>query len=135
MARTKFSAGGVVYRYHAGALQIQLILDRYGKHSLPKGKMEAGETIEETALREIREETGIVGSITSPWTLSLINIIIPYMDKSIKRFIIIWLRRKAAASSRKSRKSTESIGMNRLPRGGNSAATGITIMILSCARR
>ncbi|CAM3383542.1 MULTISPECIES: NUDIX hydrolase [Paenibacillus] len=66
MARTKFSAGGVVYRYHAGALQIQLILDRYGKHSLPKGKMEAGETIEETALREIREETGIVGSITSP---------------------------------------------------------------------
>lgn len=66
MARTKISAGGVVYRYHDKKLQIQLILDRYGKHSLPKGKMEAGETIEQTALREINEETGIIGSIISP---------------------------------------------------------------------
>ncbi|MGE7826173.1 NUDIX hydrolase [Paenibacillus sp. NPDC093718] len=66
MTYTQISAGGVVYRHHEGALQIQLILDRYGKTSLPKGKMEAGETVEQTALREICEETGIVGSITSP---------------------------------------------------------------------
>ena len=65
MTYTQISAGGVVYRHHEGALQIQLILDRYGKTSLPKGKMEAGETVEQTALREICEETGIVGSITS----------------------------------------------------------------------
>ncbi|WP_010270392.1 NUDIX hydrolase [Paenibacillus senegalensis] len=57
------SAGGVVYRKENGVLQIQMIQDRYGKITLPKGKMEPGETVEQTALREIKEETGIVGKI------------------------------------------------------------------------
>jgi len=61
----EISAGGVVYRHNNGALEIQLIQDRYGKISLPKGKMEEGETTEQTALREIAEETGIVGQIVS----------------------------------------------------------------------
>ena len=34
--------------------------------TLAKGKMEAGETVEETALREILEETGMVGRIVEP---------------------------------------------------------------------
>lgn len=59
----EISAGGVVYRTRDGAKEIQLILDRYGKMTLPKGKMEPGETVEQTALREIREETGIEGRI------------------------------------------------------------------------
>ncbi|MEV5028643.1 NUDIX hydrolase [Paenibacillus sp. LPE1-1-1.1] len=63
----EISAGGVVYRRTGeGKLQIQLIQDRYGKVSLPKGKMEAGETIEQTALREIVEETGLEGVIIAP---------------------------------------------------------------------
>lgn len=63
----EISAGGVVYRQNEqGQLQIQLIQDRYGKVSLPKGKMEAGETIEQTALREIAEETGLEGIIIAP---------------------------------------------------------------------
>lgn len=62
----EYSAGGVVFRRTENGLQVQLIQDRYGKISLPKGKMEAGETIEETALREIVEETGIVGKIIKP---------------------------------------------------------------------
>jgi len=66
MARTEISAGGVVYMKEQEDLRIQLILDRYGKISLPKGKMEPGETIEETALREIEEETGILGEIVFP---------------------------------------------------------------------
>lgn len=57
------SAGGVVYRKENGVLEIQMIQDRYGKITLPKGKMETGETVEQTALREIQEETGIVGKI------------------------------------------------------------------------
>lgn len=57
------SAGGVVYRFRNGSLQVLMIEDRYGKWTLPKGKQEAGETVEETALREIREETGIHGEI------------------------------------------------------------------------
>ncbi|WP_336771706.1 NUDIX hydrolase [Paenibacillus sp. MMO-58] len=63
----EISAGGVVYRRNeAGLLQIQLIQDRYGKVSLPKGKMEPGETVEQTALREIAEETGMIGVIVKP---------------------------------------------------------------------
>jgi len=63
----EISAGGVMYRHtDQGKLQIQLIQDRYGKVSLPKGKMEPGETIEQTALREIAEETGMLGEIVAP---------------------------------------------------------------------
>ncbi|RXZ77180.1 NUDIX domain-containing protein [Paenibacillaceae bacterium] len=62
----EISAGGVVFRRSEQQLQIQLIQDRYGKISLPKGKMEHGETVEETALREIAEETGMVGKIIAP---------------------------------------------------------------------
>lgn len=65
----EISAGGVVYRKVDGKLQIQLIQDRYGRTSLPKGKMEPGETVEETALREIVEETGIRGVIREPLAL------------------------------------------------------------------
>ncbi|MFC5703676.1 NUDIX hydrolase [Cohnella faecalis] len=66
----EISAGGVVYRKENGAIEIQLIQDRFGKMTLAKGKMEPGETIEQTALREIEEETGIVGAIVD--TLSVI---------------------------------------------------------------
>ncbi|MBB6675382.1 deoxyribose-phosphate aldolase [Cohnella nanjingensis] len=62
----EISAGGVVYRNRNGKVEVQLIEDRFGKMTLAKGKMEQGETIEETALREIREETGIVGAIRGP---------------------------------------------------------------------
>lgn len=62
----EISAGGVVFRRWEGELQIQLIQDRYGKITLPKGKMEPGETVEQTALREISEETGIEGRIVKP---------------------------------------------------------------------
>lgn len=61
----EISAGGVVYRKEGDRHHIQLIQDRYGKISLPKGKMEPGETVEQTALREIAEETGIEGKIVT----------------------------------------------------------------------
>ncbi|MFC5532110.1 NUDIX hydrolase [Cohnella yongneupensis] len=57
------SGGGVVYRRREGKLEIQLIEDRFGRMTIAKGKMEPGETIEQTALREIQEETGIVGDL------------------------------------------------------------------------
>ncbi|HZG57393.1 NUDIX hydrolase [Paenibacillus sp.] len=77
----EISAGGVVFRKAGGKLQIQLIQDRYGRTSLPKGKMEPGETVEQTALREILEETGIRGEIREP--LALIEYKYKHPDKGL----------------------------------------------------
>jgi len=59
MVVTEKSAGGVVYRRTAGGVEMLLIRDRFGRITLPKGKEEPGETPEQTAVREIAEETGI----------------------------------------------------------------------------
>lgn len=54
------SCGAIVYRRHHGNLEILLIKHVNSGHwSFPKGHVEDGETEEETALREIKEETGI----------------------------------------------------------------------------
>jgi 8-oxo-dGTP pyrophosphatase MutT (NUDIX family) len=54
------SAGGVVHRDLDGRLQVLLVHRRSPRlWALPKGTPDSGETMEETALRETREETGI----------------------------------------------------------------------------
>jgi 8-oxo-dGTP pyrophosphatase MutT (NUDIX family) len=58
------SAGGVVHRTVDGRIEILLVHRRSPRlWALPKGTPDAGETIEETALRETREETGIAVEI------------------------------------------------------------------------
>ncbi|MFC5285546.1 NUDIX hydrolase [Actinokineospora guangxiensis] len=62
------SAGGLVV--DADRARVALIgrLDRRGRllWSLPKGHIEAGETPEQTAVREVAEETGIDGEVLRP---------------------------------------------------------------------
>lgn len=57
------AGGGKVYN-EKGKI---LFIFRNGKWDLPKGKIEKKESIEETAIREVEEETGVTGlEITKP---------------------------------------------------------------------
>lgn len=62
------AAGGVVFRTVGGHEQI-LLMFRRGEWDLPKGKIDAGETIAECALREVSEETGIKGLLLGEFIL------------------------------------------------------------------
>ncbi|WP_457600078.1 NUDIX hydrolase [Hydrogenivirga sp.] len=58
--KREFSAGGVLFRDG----EVLLIKNPSGVWSFPKGNVEKGESPEETAVREVYEETGIRGKIT-----------------------------------------------------------------------
>jgi ADP-ribose pyrophosphatase YjhB (NUDIX family) len=62
------SAGGLVVDHDHFTAALIGRLDRRGRllWSLPKGHIEAGETPEMAAIREIQEETGILGEIVNP---------------------------------------------------------------------
>jgi ADP-ribose pyrophosphatase YjhB (NUDIX family) len=63
--RREFSAGGVVVRESDGTPEVALVSPRQGILALPKGHPEAGESMEEAAGREVREETGVVAEPVS----------------------------------------------------------------------
>ena len=52
------AAGGVVCQTDSNPLKV-LLMKRNGFWDIPKGKLEKGESIEECAIREVEEETGI----------------------------------------------------------------------------
>ncbi len=59
------AAGGVVWQ-HGGHGSIEVVLvhrPRYDDWSLPKGKVDPGETDEEAAVREVEEESRVVGRL------------------------------------------------------------------------
>jgi 8-oxo-dGTP pyrophosphatase MutT (NUDIX family) len=61
------SAGGVVHRTVDGTHEIVIVHRRAPVlWALPKGTPDSGETIEETALRETREETGLAVELEAP---------------------------------------------------------------------
>jgi len=62
-----YAAGAVVWRIIDGKLRILLIhRTKYRDITLPKGKVDPGEMLAETAVREVHEETGIRVSLGVP---------------------------------------------------------------------
>ena len=55
------AAGGIIYRKRAGHVEIFFIKDPYQRWTFPKGRREAGENLTQTAIREVKEETGLDG--------------------------------------------------------------------------
>jgi 8-oxo-dGTP diphosphatase len=64
MNKPHISSGGVIYRISdKNQREILLLHKKNGKWHLPKGTQEKGEGLEETALREVKEETGFEAEI------------------------------------------------------------------------
>jgi len=89
--KTILAAGGLVYN----ETDELLMIFRRGKWDLPKGKLDEGETIEDCAVREVMEETGLTTVIRG----DLIGITYhQYFDKWVKEEVIKethWYRMQA----------------------------------------
>ncbi len=60
-------AGGVLFNLEGKVL---LIRDRQGYWCFPKGHLDEGESLEQAALREVEEETGIRGTVRAPLSVT-----------------------------------------------------------------
>ena len=61
------SAGGVVFRMQGSVQEIAIVrIVPELRWQLPKGIIDPGETIEQAALREVREESGVEAELVSP---------------------------------------------------------------------
>jgi 8-oxo-dGTP diphosphatase len=66
-ASSEYSSGGVVYRRTPQGYDVAVVnRARHTDWSLPKGHIEKGETREQAALREVKEETGLDTRIVVP---------------------------------------------------------------------
>ena len=55
----EFSAGAIIYRSSGNGLLFLLLLKENNEYDIPKGHIEKGESAEEAAIREIKEESGL----------------------------------------------------------------------------
>ncbi len=64
--QVEVSAGGVIVRWLGTVPHVLLIRDPYQNWGFPKGHVEAGETPDLAALREVQEETGLGELVLGP---------------------------------------------------------------------
>ncbi|MBC7084005.1 MAG: NUDIX hydrolase [Firmicutes bacterium] len=88
------SAGVVVFRGD----QVLIIKNRFGEWVLPKGKVEAGETPEAAALREVEEETGVRAEILRPAGTSEYTYLSDHTGEPVDKVVYWFLGRDAGAT-------------------------------------
>src|SRR5258708_32504086 len=92
-------AGGILWREGSEGLRLAVIhRPRQADWSLPKGRLDEGESWEETALREVEEETGCEARITSFAGATV------YVPRRFPRLVLYWhmaLRRDGRFEARK----------------------------------
>lgn len=82
------SCGAVVYRFINGELRFLLIKNRRSAHwGFPKGHVERGETNEQTAMREVLEETGIHIKILPKFAIKSDYIIQGRIEKTVTIYL------------------------------------------------
>ncbi len=116
-------AGGVVYRLERGVARFLLVTARHRRDEwlFPKGHIEAGETPEQAAVREVQEEAGVGAAIVAP--LEDVRLHLSGVDQLIRFFLMeagetgspgegrhaVWLDADAACDRLTFRESRESL--------------------------
>ena len=85
MIREK-SCGAVVFTKTGNDIKYLLVQSTEGIYGFPKGHMESGESEEDTALREVLEETGVKIELTSGFRKTT-EYSIPKKDGTIKQVV------------------------------------------------
>lgn len=84
-AKPTFAAGALLWREVDGQLQVAVVhRPHYDDWSLPKGKVDAGENLATTAVREIQEETGLQPQLG--WLLGYVQ----YPVKERTKVVYYW---------------------------------------------
>ena len=97
--KTLTHAGCVVYRNDEDRVRFLVISSSTGEHwVLPKGHIDPGEIPETTALRELEEETGVLGEIIRP--LSIQSFVMNGREVVIQYFLVRMTGSKQAAEDR-----------------------------------
>ena len=87
MIREK-SCGALIYRKKQEKIELLLIKHRSGGHwSFPKGHVESGENELQTALREIKEETGLDVDLLDGFRQSVEYFPKPHVKKQVVYFL------------------------------------------------
>ena len=85
------SAGAIVFRKKGNEIFYLLLQYEAGHWGFPRGLIEKGETLEETAKREIGEETGIKNLKFLPGFKETIKYFFKWKGKNILKFVTYFL--------------------------------------------
>ncbi|MGE5592544.1 MAG: NUDIX hydrolase [Betaproteobacteria bacterium] len=92
--KKEVSAGVIVFRGD----RVLVIKNRFGEWVLPKGKVEAGETLEAAALREVEEETGVRAVVLGRAGTSAYTYLSERSGEPVDKAVYWFVGREAGAS-------------------------------------